>query len=254
MVGAHGTEPSPSVRILACHNEPMATQAARIAPSDSPLPLYRMDVGIYDRLVEDGALEGVEVELVDGLLVDRQSHRGDAIHRLDTDTYNRMVATGALEGEPVELLDGLLVEMSPQGESHIIAIMRLTRHFRTAEAWLMVQLPLEAKPSSEPEPDLALVHEDRPRWQHPHEALLTIEVAVTSHKKDRGKKARIYAQNGVPTYWLVDIPGHTVEVRSDPGPKGYGRCDIYRVGTQVPSPAEGVPDLDVSWLFEGLGD
>jgi len=228
----------------------MATEVAsgQAAP---PLPLYRMDVGIYNRLVQAGALEGLDVELLEGLLVDKHSQREDAIHRLDVGTYNRMVATGELEGEPVELLDGLLVEMSSQGESHVIVIMRLTRHFRTAEAWLMVQLPLEAKPSSEPEPDLALVHEETP-WQHPREALLTVEVAVSSHEKDRGKKAHIYAQKGVPAYWLVDVPGRTVEVRTDPGPAGYGRCEIYKVGDRVPSPAEGVTELDVAALFEGL--
>jgi Uma2 family endonuclease len=229
----------------------MATEVAPSQPS-STLPLYRMDVGTYTRLVEAGALEGREVELRDGLLVDREQHGHDPIHRLDTDTYNRMVATGALEGEPVELLDGLLVEMSPQGESHVIVIMRLTRHFRTAEAWLMVQLPLEAKPSSEPEPDLALVHEKAP-WHHPREALLTVEVAVSSHEQDRGKKAHIYARKGVPTYWLVDVPGRTVEVRSDPRPEGYRRCEIYGIEATVPSPAEGVADLDVSELLEGIG-
>jgi hypothetical protein len=53
---------------------------------------------------------------------------------------------------------------------------------------------------------------------------------------------------------LSHLPGRTVEVRTDPGPKGYRHCEIYGVGETVPSPAEGVPDLDVAWLFDGLGD
>jgi len=47
----------------------MATAVAPPAPS---LPLYRMDVDTYHRLVEAGALEGVEVELLGGLLIDKQ--------------------------------------------------------------------------------------------------------------------------------------------------------------------------------------
>ncbi len=199
-------------------------------------------------------MESLDVELRDGLLVDRGRNGGDPIHRLDTETYNRMVETGALDGEPVELLDGLLVAMSPQGESHVIAIMRLTRHFRASEAWLMVQLPLEVKPRSEPEPDLTLIEGEPSPGRCPRAALLTVEVAVTSHKKDRGPKGEMYARTGVPTYWLVDVPARLVEVRTDPGPKGYGRCEIYGIGTSVPSPAEGVPGLDVAWLFEGFGD
>jgi Uma2 family endonuclease len=229
----------------------MATEVAsrQVVP---PLPLYRMDVGTYNRLVEAGAMEGLDVELRDGLLLDRHARGEDAIHRLGVETYNRMVDTGELEGLPIELLEGLLVEVSPQGESHVIVIMRLTRHFRTAEAWLMVQLPLEAKPSSEPEPDLALTEDPPSPRSHPRTALLTVEVAVSSHEKDRGKKAHIYAQKGVPTYWLVDVPGKAVEVRSDPGPDGYRCCELYKAGDRIPSPAEGVADLDVGALLEGL--
>jgi len=54
------------------------------------------------------------------------------------------------------------------------------------------------------------------------------------------------------TYWLVDVPGRAVEVRSDPGPDGYQRCEIYKAGDCVPLPAEGVAELDVSALLEGL--
>jgi Uma2 family endonuclease len=214
-----------------------------------------MDVRTYDRLVEAGAMEGLDVELRDGLLVGQGRNGCDPIHRLDTETYNRMVETGALEDEPVELLDGLLVEMSPQSDSHIMAIVLLTRHFRTAEAWLMVQLPLEASARSKPEPDFALIRDGSPpNWRRPGAALLVVEVAVTSHREDRGKKLEIYAQAGIPTYWLVDVPGCTVEVRTDPGPKSYSHCEIYGIGTSVFSPAEGVPDLDVASLFAGLGD
>ena len=82
------------------------------------------------------------------------------IHRLDLGTYERMVASGALADQPVELLEGLLVEVSPQGPEHAHVITRLTRYLAGARAWLRVQLPLEVPPDSAPEPDLALVEED----------------------------------------------------------------------------------------------
>jgi Uma2 family endonuclease len=232
----------------------MATQTARLAPTACSLPLYRMDVGTYMRLVDAGALEGLDVELLDGLLVNKHPHRDDAIHRLDVGTYQRMVATGLLEGQRIELLEGLLVEVSPQGEEHAEVIRRLTRYLAPARAWLDVQLPLEAEWQSVPEPDLALTERQHPTRRHPRTARLVVEVAVTSHKRDRGEKAHMYAWAPIPTYWLVDVPARTVEVRSDPGPKGYSRCEVYGIGARVPSPAEGVPDLDVAWLFEGLGD
>ncbi len=81
----------------------MATAAAP-SQAEAGLPLYRMDVDTYDRLAEVGALDGLDVELLGGLLIDKHSHSEDAIHRLDVGTYDRMVASGALEGQQIELL------------------------------------------------------------------------------------------------------------------------------------------------------
>ena len=175
-------------------------------------------------------------------------------HRLDLDAYDHMVASGALEGEPVELLEGLLVEvMSPHSPAHAAAIERLERYFGSAEARLRTQLPLAVPPDSEPEPDLALVAEAPSPGRHPRTALLTVEVAVSSHDADRGLKVKLYARAGVPTYWIVDVPGKAVEVRTDPGPQGYGRCELYKAGDHVPSPAQGVAELDVGALLNDLG-
>jgi Uma2 family endonuclease len=166
-----------------------------------------------------------------------------------------MVESGALEGQPVELLDGLLVEhMSPQGPAHTAVVMRLSRHFASAEGWLMVQLPLEVLPDSEPEPDLALVDHEPSPTRHARTALLVVEVAVTSHSVDRGSKAALYARAGVPTYWLVDLPGRAVEVRTEPGEGGYRQQRTYPLGDRVPAPVPSVADLDVSALLAGLGD
>ncbi len=235
--------------MVACQNEAMATQPTHNTFTDSPLPLYRLDVGTYNRLVGAGALEGVEVELLDGLLINKWPHRNDCIHRLDVGTFERMVASGELEGRPIELLEGLLVEVSPQGPEHALVIARLTSYLASAQGYLSVQLPIETQWGSLPEPDLMLTEGERARDRHPRTALLVVEVAVSSHNKDRETKANMYAWAPVPNYWLVDVLAGTVEVRTEPGPAGYGRCEIYGAGTNVPSPAEGVADLDVTALF-----
>jgi Uma2 family endonuclease len=176
------------------------------------------------------------------------------LHKLDTEIYNRMVASGALEGEPVELLDGWLVDvMSPQSPDHATVIERLTHSLGRAQARLRIQLPLEIPPDSEPEPDLALIVAPSSPAHHPRTALLVVEVSISTHAIDRNVKASLYAKAGVPTYWVVDVPGKAIEVRSDPGLDGYRRCDIYPVGAEVPSPAPGVEDLDVGELLEDVG-
>ena len=75
---------------------------------------------------------------------------------------------------------------------------------------------------------------------------------MSSHQFDRGAKAKMYARAGVSAYWLVDVPGRALEVRTEPGSDGYCRCEVFREGAMVPSPVLGASDLDVSALLVGL--
>jgi Uma2 family endonuclease len=114
---------------------------------------------------------------------------------------------------------------------------------------MQVQASIEVPPNAEPEPDLVLAARKPPTGRHLRSALLVIEVAVSSHMIDRNVKAELYARAGVPTYWLVDVPGRAIEVRTEPGPDGYSQCEIHRDDTCLPSPLEGVGDLDIAALL-----
>lgn len=46
---------------------------------------------------------------------------------------------------------------------------------------------------------------------HPTRALLAVEVAESSLAQDRLTKSRIYAQAGVPDYWIVNLRQRVVE-------------------------------------------
>ena len=80
-----------------------------------------------------------------------------------------------------------------------------------------------------------------------------MEVSVSTHKLDRGSKAKLYARAGVPVYWVVDVPARSVEVYSHPQQGGYRDCEVYVRGALVPSPAPGVDGLDLVALFAGVG-
>lgn len=85
---------------------------------------------------------------------------------------------------------------------------------------------------------------------HPEAALLAIEVAVTSHAVDRLQEARIYARAGIPEYWLVDVPGEAVEVRTEPTPDGHVMSRTLRAGDELRAIAvPDTPPLDVRALF-----
>ncbi len=230
----------------------MATQVV------SQLPIHRLDIETYSHMVEAGALDGLPVELVQGLLVDKwgtDPNGGIPLYRLSVDTYNDIVESGALDGRPVELVEGLIVDMmSPHSGNHATVVRRLERHFAKVDGWAQVQLPLEVVPDSMLKPDLALLVDEPPPGRHPRTATLIVEVAVSSHKFDRGAKADMYARAGVPAYWLVDVPGRAVEVRTEPGPDGYVCCEVFRDGATVPSPVSGADDLDVAELLTGIGE
>jgi Uma2 family endonuclease len=224
---------------------------AAVASTD--LPIHRIDVDTYHQLAEAGALDGMDVELLNGLLVDKDSTREDPIHRIDVGTYHRMGATGAFEGKRIELLEGLLVEMSPKSTAQIVVVGRLMRHFMAApDLWVQGQDPIEAAFDCEPEPDLTIGEHEPFGEQLLRCPPLVIEVSVTTHWLDRGKKADLYARADIPNYWLVDVPGRAVEVRRQPGRHGYERCETYHEGSLVPSPLDDVDDLNVTALLANV--
>ena len=86
---------------------------------------------------------------------------------------------------------------------------------------LQVQLPIAASDVSEPEPDLSVVPVGDYLDDHPKRALLAIEVADSSGRVDRKIKSRLYAECGIPEYWIVDVVKSVVEVLRDPRDGAY---------------------------------
>lgn len=142
--------------------------------------------------------------------------------RISVDEYHRMIDAGILdEDENVELLEGVIVRVSPQKRPHAHVIQRLTRLLieqTSVEYAVLPELPLTLGDFSEPEPDLAVVRAEdaRSNEEHPHTALLVVEVAESILSKDRNLKAALYARFGIAEYWIVNLKDACVEVYRDP--------------------------------------
>ena len=95
---------------------------------------------------------------------------------------------------------------------------------------MRVQGPIALADDTEPEPDLTVLgHRDVPykeREAWAEDVLLVIEVAESSLAYDRSPKMRLYAEAGVPEYWVVDCTAETVEVHRGPGPDGYREVNL----------------------------
>jgi Uma2 family endonuclease len=140
-------------------------------------------------------------------------------------------------GERVELMGGRIIEMAPQHSPHATALLLTQDELRAvfiAGYVVRMQLPLDVSPSSQPEPDLAIVQGNIRDYTnaHPSMALLVVEVSDSTLAFDRGEKASLYASAGVPEYWIVNLKDRCLEVHRDPipmlQPYGYG----YRSRTQ----------------------
>lgn len=170
----------------------------------------------------------------------------------------RMVEAGILaEDDRVELLDGVLVQMSPISPEHMNIVNWLTEHFvKPGSAWVVsIQngLAIAGDERQLPQPDVALLPRERDVTQLSERALLVVEVAVTSHRVDRQDKAPKYALTGVPEYWVVDVPGGTIEVRRRPVAGDYTELRVYGAGETVHPLAPVGRPVGVDALFAALG-
>lgn len=121
------------------------------------------------------------------------------------------------DNERIELLRGVLVRMTPPVPSprHETVIQRLNRMLVLAlgeRAWVRISSSFAAADDSETLPDVAVVPLGDYEHEFPQGALLLIEVAVTSLRKDRRIKAPIYAEGDVREYWIADVDGRAIEV------------------------------------------
>jgi Uma2 family endonuclease len=166
--------------------------------------------------------------------------------------YYRMAEAGILaERERVELIRGEIVEMSPIGPRHaafVDNLVRLLIRRLPDEVTVRAQGPVALADDTEPQPDLtvlrrrAVPYKEREAWAE--DALLVIEVAETSLAYDRSTKLRLYAEAGIPEYWVVDCAAETIEVHRGPGRDGYREVRLVSgIATLRP---QAFPDVELS--------
>jgi Uma2 family endonuclease len=154
--------------------------------------------------------------------------------------YEQMIHAGVFpEDDRLELIEGELIEMSPIGSAHAGLVTWLTRlfteHFRDS-ALVYAQNPIRL-PSSEPQPDLALLKLRTDyyaeRLPEPRDILLLVEIADTTMTYDRGIKLPLYARSGIQECWLIDLDQHAIEVARGPVAGNYRNVQTARVGDSL---------------------
>ena len=140
------------------------------------------------------------------------------VYRFSVAEYLQMAETGVLAHADVELLDGIIVPKMTRNSWHDATLGRIHLLLVTA----LLGKPWQARNQSAlvtnrgvPEPDIAIVrgtHDDylaqRPSGR---DAGLVIEISDSTLKLDR-QKAEIYADAGVPQYWIISALDQSVEI------------------------------------------
>lgn len=164
-----------------------------------------------------------------------------SIAKRKLDDYHRMVEIGLLDDRRVELLSGNIVEISPEGESHayfsteagdyltrLLGNRALVRHAK----------PITLPNDSEPEPDIAIVQrlgrEYLTHHPYPENIFWVIEYADSSLEKDATVKDKIYAEAGIPEYWLVNLRRQELIVFRDRRDGEYGSKMTLTAGEITP--------------------
>ena len=175
-------------------------------------------------------------------LAERELLNAQPRHRWTVAEYHRMAEVGLLhEDSRVELIDGEIIEMAPIGSEHAghnNYLMSCLAHRLYGKAVVAGQNPVILGGYEEPQPDIALLRwrNDYYRTAHPHaeDVLLIIEISDSTLRYDHDVKIPLYAKNGIPEVWLLDIQNRQLEIQREPINGVYRQRDCRRAGQIAP--------------------
>jgi Uma2 family endonuclease len=161
--------------------------------------------------------------------------------KLRVDDFDLLAMNGGLEGlERTELLDGDIHLMSPQYLRHAVAkaifynALLKWQEKNRPKFMVLSEVSVAMPPFDEPIPDVVMC--DTPhgtKGVQVETVHLLIEVADDSRKRDLGYKKALYARQGVPEYWVVDLVKGKVLQFSAPGAECWGTETEIAFGDKI---------------------
>lgn len=173
--------------------------------------------------------------------------------------YHKMADAGILESDDrLELIKGEIIKMTPIKSAHAGIVTFLLEYLIIElhkKYTITGQNPVAFDRYSEPEPDIvvAAYRKDKYRSGHPtpSDVSLIIEVADSSLEYDRSTKKELYAESGIPEYWIVNIPDRQLEIFRQQAGSDYKEKEVFLPGERVACASVSF-SLEVKDLFEGV--
>jgi len=157
--------------------------------------------------------------------------RGDTEFLFDFDQFERMDQAGVFNGveRRVELIEGKIIQTAPGSVDHgatnadvAFAIESALRALSPRPALrVLINATLQIGRRSAPLPDLFVVRagEDG-KYAQADQAVLVVEVSISTSRTDLTVKGRLYARGGIPEYWVVEPKTRKVTVHREPQADG----------------------------------
>jgi Uma2 family endonuclease len=148
-------------------------------------------------------------------------------HRFSTADVDRMIAAGILEAQGRwELIDGEIVPMAAQHLPHARIVSRLFREIHAgidaAKFEVFLGATVELSPSTRVDPDVYVAKAGLTSKIVPVASVLwAIEVSDATRRKELKIKAPLYADAGVPEYWVVDLDERVTHIHRGPTSQGW---------------------------------
>lgn len=175
-------------------------------------------------------------------------------HRFSVAEFENMIDMGFFaDGRRAELIRGEVIDKMGQGDLHDIGIETINRFLSTTlpnTVSVRCQCSLTLA-ESVPLPDIVVcetIKKRRGRHPVPGNTFIVVEVSDSTLAEDRTTKLELYAENGIPEYWIVNLADDCVEVYTRPvaAELRYESKIIYGRGQSVPLAIAGVAPASIA--------
>jgi len=173
-------------------------------------------------------------------------------HRVTLEEFEVLYVENPMFSERrFELLEGEIYETTTMGDEHVNGLNALNTELvikLSAVAVIGPQIPVRLPESNtRPMPDFVIMPKSRYQRGVPDASQVSVivEVSFSTLEQDRTLKSRLYAQSGLPEYWILNTQRNQLEVYREPDGEAYRVKMTLEQGEAV-SPLE-FADVQIEW-------
>ena len=143
-------------------------------------------------------------------------------------TVSEYFSIGELHNK-TELINGVIYDMVPPGPNHSYVVGEIAKFLimNLHDEIIRQEQPVQLLSNNVPQPDIAILKHSETGYKisHPEakDVIALIEVSDSTLSYDSTDKMRLYAQAGIPLYFIVDLTKKTILKHTELDKKGYKR-------------------------------